>query len=141
MFNKETEYALRGLVYVQLQNENGKRPGMEEIAKEIDAPKFFAAKIMQRLVKQGVIKSLKGKGGGFYFEKDQSAISIKDLLKLTEGGKSLHKCGFGLKNCDAEHPCPLHERYAPIREAMNNLVSTETIETLARKYAVGNRIF
>ena len=38
MFNKETEYALRGLVYIQLQNTNGRRPGIVEIAKEIEAP-------------------------------------------------------------------------------------------------------
>ncbi len=47
MFNKETEYALRGLVYIQLQNSEGKRPGIAEIAVQIDAPHFYTAKILQ----------------------------------------------------------------------------------------------
>ena len=68
MFNKETEYALRGLVYIQTQNMLGKKPGIVEIAKEIDSPQFYMAKILQRLVRLGFIASTKGKGGGFYFD-------------------------------------------------------------------------
>jgi Rrf2 family protein len=134
MFSKETEYALRSLVYIQLQNDHNRRPGIEEIAEEIEAPKFYTAKILQRLVKYGVIHSIKGKGGGFYFEKNKTEIPLKELIRLTEGTRTLSGCGFGLKHCDAENPCPLHEHYAPIREAINKLVSTETIQSLAKKY-------
>ena len=135
MFNKETEYALRGLVYIQLQNLNGRRPGISEIAKEIDAPKFFTAKILQRLVRQGFVQSLKGKGGGFYFEKDKPELPIKNLIVATEGQEILSGCGFGLKHCDVENPCPLHNQYAQIRDAINKLVSEETVQSLASKYS------
>ncbi len=140
MFNKETEYALRGLVYIQLQNLNGRRPGIAEIAREINAPPYFTAKILQRMVKQGFVQSVKGKGGGFFFEKDNEDISIKKVLNSTEGTKILTDCGFGLKKCDANNPCPLHERYAPIRESINNLVSTETILSLAKQYTLKLKI-
>ena len=66
MFNKETEYALRGLVYIQLQNLSNRKPGVAEIAEEIEAPHFFTAKILQRLVRNGFVVSLKGKSGGFF---------------------------------------------------------------------------
>ena len=133
MFNKETEYALRGLVYIQLQNIKGRRPGIAEIAKEIEAPQFFTAKILHRMVKHGFVQSLKGKGGGFYFDKYKEDIPIQELINVTEGTKVLTGCGFGLKHCDANNPCPLHEQYAPIREAINKLVLTETIQSLAKK--------
>ena len=71
MFNKETEYALRGLVYIKLQNLKGRRPGTYEVAKEIEAPPFYTAKILQRLVRFGFLRSLKGKGGGFFFDPDK----------------------------------------------------------------------
>lgn len=134
MFNKETEYALRGLVYIQLQNNLGRRPGLVEIAKEIEAPPFYTAKILQRLVRQGFIHSLKGKGGGFYFDPLKPELSIRELLDATEGSKIITSCGFGLKDCSSSIPCPLHEKYAPIREAIEKLVSLETIQSLARKY-------
>jgi len=135
MFKKETEYALRGLVYIQLQNLNNRKPGVSEIAKEIDAPHFYTAKILQRLVKIGFVSSLKGKNGGFYFEKDKVDIPLKKIITATEGEKIFTECGFGLKKCDNINPCPLHNQYGPIREAINNLVSNETIQSLALKYA------
>jgi Rrf2 family protein len=133
MFNKETEYALRGMVYIKLQNLKERRPGTSEIAKEIDAPPFFIAKILQRLVRSGFLRSLKGKGGGFYFETDKPDLPIKTLIYAIEGDRSFSGCSFGLKQCDSDNPCPLHEKYAPIREAINQLISQETVQSLAEK--------
>ncbi len=135
MFNKETEYAMRGLVYIQMQNMFGNRPGTDEIAREIEAPRFFTAKILQRLVRQGFIQSLKGKGGGFFFDKDKPELTIKELIQATGGNKIITGCGFGLKSCNPDNPCPLHDQYAPIRQAIDRLVSTETIQSLAKKFA------
>jgi Rrf2 family protein len=133
MFNKETEYTLRGLVYIQLQNMKKRRPGTAEVAREIDAPPFYTAKILQRLVRQGFLESIKGKGGGFFFDSDKPELALINLIQATEGDRSFSGCGFGLKNCDANNPCPLHEKYAPIRDSMNKLGSGETIQSLAKK--------
>jgi Rrf2 family protein len=140
MFNKETEYALRAFVYIQMQNNMDKRPGIEEISREIGAPRFFTAKILQRLVRMGFLLSVKGKGGGFYFKKDEKELSVKELIRATEGDKVVTGCLFGLKNCSTENPCPLHDNYTVIRESINNLVSSETIQSLARKYKKGFNI-
>ena len=131
MFNKETEYALRGLVYIQSQNTQGKRPGIAEIAEKIGAPPFYAAKILQRLVKQGFLNSLKGKGGGFYFDQSKAALPLKDLITAIQGSNLFYSCGFGLKHCDENNPCPLHNKYASIRDGLLKLVTEETIQSLA----------
>jgi Rrf2 family protein len=133
MFNKETEYALRGLVYINLQNLKGRRPGTVEVAREIEAPPFYIAKILQRLVKSGFLRSLKGKGGGFFFDPDKPGVPIINLISSTEGDRSFSGCSFGLKQCDSDNPCPLHEKYAPIREAINKLITEETVQSLAEK--------
>lgn len=133
MFNKETEYALRGLVYIQQQNSKSRRPGIVEIAKEIEAPPFYTAKILQRLVRLGFVESLKGKGGGFFFDASKPNLPLRDLIVATEGDRTFSGCGFGLKHCNGDNPCPLHHRYAPIRQAINDLVSNETVQSLALK--------
>ena len=58
----------------------------------------------------------------------------------TEGDRTISGCGFGLKHCDGENPCPMHEQYAEIRNAIEKLVSTETIQSLAKKIirTIGN---
>lgn len=133
MFNKETEYALRGLVYIKLQNLRGRRPGTSEVAKEIEAPPYYTAKILQRLVRIGFLISLKGKGGGFFFDPDKPDLPLIKLITATEGDRSFSGCGFGLKKCDSENPCPLHIKYAAIRESINKLISEETVQSLAEK--------
>jgi Rrf2 family protein len=133
MFNKETEYALRGLVYIKLQNLKDRRPGTSEVAKEIEAPPFYTAKILQRLVRSGFLRSLKGKGGGFFFDPDKPDLPIISLISAIEGDRSFSGCSFGLKQCDSNNPCPLHEKYAPIKDALNKLITEETVQSLAEK--------
>ncbi len=140
MFNKETEYALRGLVYVQIQQLKGLKPGIIEIAKEIDAPLFYTGKIMQRLVKMGFLFSTKGKGGGFYFDLTRKDLLLKTVIQAIEGEKAYSGCGFGLKSCSEEQPCSLHEQYAPIRDSINKLVSQNSVQSLARDYQNGDDI-
>ena len=140
MFNKETEYALRGLVYVQVQQTKGLKPGIVEIAKEIDAPVFYTGKIMQRLVKMGFLMSTKGKGGGFFFDLSKPDLSLKTVIHAIEGAKSYSGCGFGLKSCDDDQHCSLHEQYAPIRESIDKLVSDNTVQSLAYAYDIGDDI-
>lgn len=133
VFKKETEYALRGLVYIQMQNQLDRRPGIVEIASEIDTPPSFTAKILQRLVRMGFIESLKGKNGGYFFNPDKKELPLRDVVVAIEGDKIFTGCGFGLKHCDEENPCPLHDAYAPIRNAINQLLATETIQSLSKK--------
>lgn len=140
MFKKETEYALRALVYIQFQNLKNRRPGIAEIASEIETPQSFTAKILQRLVKQGFVESLKGINGGFFFEPSKPDVPLKKLIVSIEGEALFNGCGFGLKHCDENNPCPLHNNYAPIRNAIEKLVTEETIQSLARKFSESDRI-
>ena len=132
MFKKETEYALRGMVYIKIQNLKDRRPGVAEIAHEIEAPFFYTAKIFQRLVKQGFVKSIKGKGGGFYLDPEKKDLPLKEIIIAIEGEELFIGCGFGLKNCDENNPCPLHHQYGIIRNQINDLVKNETIQSLAK---------
>lgn len=131
MFTKETEYALRSLVYIQSQNVSGRTPGVVEISREIESPQFFTAKILHRLVKMGFIESHKGKNGGFYFDPAKPDLPLKEFIVAIEGDKLFSGCGFGLKQCDENNPCPLHHHYAPIRDALNDLTGSQTIQSLA----------
>lgn len=137
MFKKETEYALRGLVYIQHQNLKGKRPGITEIASKIGTPHSFTAKIFQRLVRYGFVESMKGKNGGFFFNSKKPELTIKSVIFTIEGDRTFSGCGMGLKKCDEDCPCPLHESYSPIREATEKLVSEKTIQGLANKKGTG----
>ncbi|MCF8227041.1 MAG: Rrf2 family transcriptional regulator [Bacteroidales bacterium] len=137
MFSKSTEYSIRSLVFIQLQNWENKRPGVVEIAREIEAPTPFTAKILHILTTHQLLLSVKGRGGGFYYPDYQSNLTLFDVIKVIEGERLFTKCGFGLKNCNDTNPCPLHDEYAKIRDGILNLAKSETIGKLAMKIKDG----
>ena len=92
------------------------------------------------MVHYGFIVSQKGKGGGFYFKPERAELSLKDLITATEGNKTFTGCGFGLKECKEINPCPIHEQYTKVREAMNRLVTGESIQSLAVKLSQGKEV-
>jgi len=140
MLLQSTEYAIRALVFIQLKNWEEKRPGVSEIAKEIEAPEAFTAKIMQTLSKHRLIESMKGRGGGFFFPNYQSNLTLYDVILKVEGDVCISKCGFGLKACDANNPCPLHDKYMAINDLFCNLVKSETITSLSKSILEGKAV-
>ncbi|MCF8380560.1 MAG: Rrf2 family transcriptional regulator [Bacteroidales bacterium] len=140
MLSKSTEYAIRALVFIQLRNWDQKRPGVIEIAKEIEAPEAYAAKILQILTKNKLVDSMKGRGGGFFFDKNQSNLTLYDVIHVVEGDACFHKCGFGLKHCSDSNPCPLHDKYKIFRDGFFEIAKTETIESLSNKILHGDAV-
>ena len=133
MLGKTTEYAIRALVYIFIQNQEGKRPGFKEIAKKIDSPEQFTAKVLQILAREELILSMKGRGGGFFFDQPATPLTLHEVIRVMEGEKFFSKCGFGLNRCDCENPCPMHNDYSPVREGFFQLVKEVTIKSLANK--------
>lgn len=140
MIAKSTEYAIRALVYIQLQNWDQKRPGVIEIAKEIESPQAFTGKILQLLTKHKIVESSKGRGGGFYFNNDKSDLTLYKVIILLEGDTCFTKCGFGLKNCSNSNPCPLHDRYINVRDGFLEIAQTETIQSVSQKIIDGKAV-
>jgi len=140
MLSKSTEYAMRALVFVQLCNWEQKRPGVEEIAKEIEAPEAYTAKILQTLTKNQLLNSMKGRGGGFFFSENQSSLTLYDVIHVVEGDACFHKCGFGLKQCNDSNPCPLHEKHKVLRDGFFEIAKTETIKSLSEKILDGDAV-
>jgi Rrf2 family protein len=137
MWSKTTEYAIRALVQVAVSNAAGRRPGFREIAEEIDAPVQFTAKILQSLSRGGLVSSVRGRGGGFFFAAGAPELTLAEVIRVLEGEKYFTGCVVGLPHCSEDHPCPLHNEFARIRTDLVSLADRETVQGLARKTAGG----
>lgn len=141
MLSKTTQYAIRALVAVELNSRKGQRSGFKTIAREIDVPEQYVAKIMQTLTRFNLLKSVRGRGGGFSItDNNRQDIFLYDIVSIMEGKTFFTRCGFGFKHCDANNPCPLHNEYEPIREAFTQLLKKETICSLATKIEKGEAV-
>lgn len=137
MFSKACEYGIRAVIYIWSQNKRGMKLGVKDICKEIDAPEYFTAKILQSLAKQNLVSSTKGPNGGFFIDEDQETMRLLDLVIAIDGDKLFKGCGLGLKNCSENHPCPIHEEYKAIREGLTRLLSEKSLREVAEEVASG----
>ncbi len=140
MISKGTEYAIRAMVYIEIKNRESVRPGYREIAREIEAPEQYTAKVLQNLGRNRILGSVRGRGGGFFLEKDPGQITLLDIIKVMEGDSFFTSCGFGLRQCSNANPCPMHDRYARIRDGYFDLVSAETVKSLADRISSGEAV-
>lgn len=109
------------------------RPSFKEITKMIDSSEQFTERVLQNLTRAELVSSMKGRGGGFFFSEPQNPITLFKVIEAIEGKKYFSKCGFGLKHCDVNNPCPLHDDYAHVRNSFFKMVNERTIQSLAGK--------
>ena len=140
MFSKTCEYGIRAVIYIFSQNSKGKKLGIKDICKEIDAPEFFTAKILRSLAKQGVISSSKGPNGGFFMEKEQESLTLLDLVIAIDGDQLFKGCGLGLKQCSELSPCPIHNDFKVIRDQLERMLNNKKIADLASEINSGAAI-
>jgi Rrf2 family protein len=132
MFSKACEYALRAVLYISIKGVSGPRLGIPEIAKEIDAPVAFTAKILQTLVRESVISSIKGPNGGFFIDPKSEPVSLATIVKAIDGSDDvLHTCTLGLKECSDKFPCPIHHEIKPYKEHLRKVMKETTIQDLS----------
>ncbi|MGZ3864268.1 MAG: RrF2 family transcriptional regulator [Bacteroidia bacterium] len=132
MFSKACEYAIRAAIYIAAQSLEGRRVGLKEIAKDIDSPEAFTAKILQELSRCNIIDSTKGPTGGFYIApKNQLKIKLKHIVSAIDGDKVFTGCGLGLKECSEREPCPVHDRFKIIRQELSAMLNATTIGEMA----------
>lgn len=138
MFSKATEYALRATIYIARRSDSKNRPGLAEIAKAIDSPRSFTAKILQLLTKNNkVVSSIRGPNGGFFLTEKAKKLPVFAVLEAMGEDKLFAKCVLGLKECSEIKPCPLHTQYKPIKHKLIRLFETKTIEALAQEITNG----
>ncbi len=133
MISKACKYGIRAAIFVASKAGNGSKLTVKQIAKEVDAPEAFTAKILQILNKQGIITSLKGPYGGFYFDEHQSEQPVLNIVSAIDGMSVFRECGLGLMKCSETHPCPMHDQYKIAREALHDAFQQTSIGQLARQ--------
>lgn len=105
----------------------GERVRAKDLAKATDVPPAFLAKIMRALTTSGLLDSKKGHNGGFLLARPASEIRFIDVLEAVDFKPNAEHCLFGLGNCNAENPCPLHYEWAVLKEQIESWASSHSL--------------
>lgn len=140
MFSTSCHYGLQAMIYIALHSTNDKNVDLGQIAEKQEIPKHFLSKILQMLVKRGLLNSMKGPTGGFSLKRPADEITLIEVIDAIDGLDVFTQCGIGFKRCDDDHPCPIHNEYKQVRNNIRELFETKTLLELSEDIKRGDSI-
>jgi Rrf2 family protein len=130
MLSYTCKTAVKAVIFLATRFEKNEKSGITEIAGYLDASEHTVGKMMQVLVKQGVINSTKGPTGGFYITQAQIDQPLINIVQAIDGPDSFKGCGLGLSRCSATRPCPIHYEYKEARDIIEKIFRTKKVADL-----------
>lgn len=138
MLSNSSKYAVKAVLFLALHSNENNKIMVKDIAKPINVPQAYIAKLLQELVRENIISSTRGPKGGFYLNKENENQPVISILNIIDGEKRLTSCVLSLEKCDEDKPCPLHAILSPSRNKILNILKGKTIKELALDVKDGN---
>lgn len=135
VITRATEYAIRALLYLAKQP-RGQIVFKKDICRSQDITPAFLTKILQPLIKAGIVGSQRGVGGGFYLLKDAEEVTLLDVMKAEEGPLNLNLCLERPGICEKDVFCSMHGAWRDIRQELMNVMGRYSFARLAEQEAV-----
>ncbi|MCM8771034.1 MAG: Rrf2 family transcriptional regulator [Candidatus Omnitrophica bacterium] len=108
LITRYTDYAVRALCYIARHQD--KKVTVTELVTNLKIPKSFLRKTLQLLNKKGVLKSYKGKFGGFVLALPEDKIYLADLIEIFQGPLKLNECRLKKAICPNINKCLLKKK-------------------------------
>ncbi len=128
LITRDTDYAMR--VLCAMAKQKGKVISTEKLMYETEIPRPFLRKILQILNKKRIIRSYKGKNGGFMLSKNLNNICIADIIKVFQGTISLSEHVFKKGKCPRIQRCNLKKRLDKIEAMVREELNAITVASL-----------
>ncbi len=124
MLNQTAIYAIRAMGF--LAQQDTKEPVLSStIASEMNIPRNFLSKILNRLAQAGLILATRGRGGGVKLSRPKSDIFLYEVVNLFMKVDDYKRCLLGMNNCDGS--CGLHHRWRIIAKQFEKMLNETTI--------------
>lgn len=127
--SRSADYALRAMIYIARQSGTRFVP-LNEIATEMKTPPFLLSRLMQHLVKAGLLLSMKGHHGGFRLIKGSGDVTAAEILRSIDGPFEAFDC-TGIAACGLRGQCTLLGMFSRAERALDEVFSSVTLEDLA----------
>jgi Rrf2 family nitric oxide-sensitive transcriptional repressor len=133
MFSQTVEYALRAVVHLAAESPRARTT--DQIATATLVPKAYLSKVLQALVRGGVVKSQRGLGGGISLAQPPESLTILQVVNAVEPIVRIASCPLGLA-AHGVNLCPLHRRVdnalAMVEQAFHSTTLAEVLAEPSR---------
>ena len=127
-------YGLRALIDIAQCSEIEPVP-ISSISARQDISERYLEQLMALLKRAGLIKSIRGAGGGYVLAKDVSEISVGDVLRALEGNLEPVECAafHEEESCEAAGGCVTKYVWKKINESINRTVDEIDLKQLVEE--------
>jgi Rrf2 family protein len=132
--SKKADYGLIAMKHLALRGDRGSSPtssSAREIAELYDVPIELMAKVLQRLVRRGLLASQQGTRGGYQLARMPSQISVADVIQAIEGPVTVTACSTEEGQCEQFAKCNVRDPLWRVRERILSALGDCTIAELA----------
>ena len=129
--SKKTDYALMAMKHLAVRGDRGSSSA-REIAEQYDIPIELMAKVLQRLVRRGLLESHQGTRGGYQLARLPAEISIADVIQAIDGPVTVTACSNDDDGgCDQFAKCIVRDPLWKVRQRILAALGDCTIAELA----------
>ena len=128
--SKKADYALMAMKHLA-QNTGGPSTSAREIAEQYGIPIELMAKVLQRLVRTGLLVSTQGTRGGYALSRPSASISVADVIQAIDGPFTVTACSTENSDCDQYSKCSIRDPLWQIKERIVAALGTVTIAEMA----------
>lgn len=109
----------------------GARVSAAQLASETGLPAPTVQKLVSKLSAAGLIKSVRGAGGGFKLARPAAAITLADIVEAVEGPIAMTACIDG-HDCTLESACSVRPHWPVVNEALRGALAGVPLTRLAQ---------
>ena len=128
LITRDTDYSIRALVCIARNKD--RIISITELVKELGVPRPFLRKILQLLSTSGILKSYRGKNGGFELAIKPENLHLSDLMEIFQGKFVLSECLFKKNICPNQISCKLRAQLDSLEELVENKIKEITLASL-----------
>ena len=130
LITRDTDYAIRALSCIA--GEKGNVVTVAELSKKLNMPRAYLRKILQILSREGMLKSYKGRGGGFSLVINPGKITVFKLLEIFQGPFNISEHLFKGKVCPKIKTCYLKKRLDEVEKSVVRELKSITIASMVK---------
>ena len=133
--SKKADYALIALNHLAHRRDTGASASARDIAERYDIPIELMAKVLQRLVRTGLLVSTQGTRGGYMLSRSSGSISVADVIQAIDGPLTVTACSDTDHSCDQYAKCNIRDPLWRIKDRIVSALAATKVSELAADMA------
>ena len=103
-----------------------------QLAERGHLPAPSVSKVLKLLLREGLLESVRGAGGGYRLAHPASEISVRDIIVALEGPIALTECSRGAGSCDQEDVCSTRGNWHVINQVVRGTLDDIKLADMIR---------